>query len=315
MTKPGRRSSPGWAPRRRTRTTCGYWPPSSGTVSGSRPRRPPEGRSAPSVTAARVERLRRYVAQMTERTPASPAVRRTVQGYVALCEGELSRIAGRSVSRAWASAAAAWQRERHPYPAAYALLQEAEALFGERARNAHAAERLRAAAALARQLGAQPLLEECAALAARARVRLDQDDTTAGSESPVRAAAVVTAVVPGAAVPGAAVPGAAVLRCGSPGCGSAGTGAFPADRRAGPRLPGDKPDTPRDGRAEVAGSRPQQPGDREAAVHQREDRQRARLPHPGEAGRAHPRTGDRVLHAIAMTDHVGICSEYDQCAA
>ncbi|MGZ4665276.1 MAG: helix-turn-helix transcriptional regulator [Frankiaceae bacterium] len=162
------------------------------------------GLSAPSVTAARVERLRRYVAQMTERTPASPAVRRTVRGYVALCEGELSRIAGRSESRAWASAAAVWQRERHPYPAAYALLQEAEALFGERTRNAHAAERLRAAAALARQLGAQPLLEECAALAARARVRLDEDHTTADSES---AAAVVTAIGPGAAVPGAASSG------------------------------------------------------------------------------------------------------------
>lgn len=130
----------------------------------------------------RVEWLRAYVTQMADRAPASPAVRRNVRGYVALCEGELSRVAGASDAEVWGRAASAWQQQRHPYPAAYAMLREADALFGMRSRNARAAERLQQAARAAERLGAQPLLDECAELATRARVRLEEEPVTAPAE-------------------------------------------------------------------------------------------------------------------------------------
>jgi DNA-binding CsgD family transcriptional regulator/tetratricopeptide (TPR) repeat protein len=145
-------------------------------------------RSSPEGGRGRVDRLREHVVRMAEQAAGSPAVRRSVQGFLDLCVGELSRIGGSSDPEAWSRAATTWQAQRHPYPAAYAMLRQAEALFAERTRNAAAAELLTSAAETATRLGAGPMLEQCRSLAARARVRLAPSDLVSLAP-PVAAAA------------------------------------------------------------------------------------------------------------------------------
>ncbi|HET8658090.1 MAG TPA: AAA family ATPase [Micromonosporaceae bacterium] len=99
-------------------------------------------------------------------------VRQTVTGYLALCAGERSRIKGEPDPQVWARAADLWERSRHPYPAAYARLRQADAGYDRRTRNAAAAAALRSAHRVARQLGARELLDEISDLARRARVTL-----------------------------------------------------------------------------------------------------------------------------------------------
>ena len=76
---------------------------------------------------------------------------------------------------AWDEAALAWAGLGEPYPLGEALLHAAEAALACGDRDG-AAERLRRAAALAAALGAQPLGEQIAILARRARIRLGRDD-------------------------------------------------------------------------------------------------------------------------------------------
>ncbi|HZN19300.1 MAG TPA: AAA family ATPase [Micromonosporaceae bacterium] len=99
-------------------------------------------------------------------------VLQTVTGYLALCAGERSRIKGQPDPDAWALAGDLWERSRHPYPAAYARLRQADAGYAVRARNAAADAALRAAYRAARQLDARPLLAEISVLAKHARVTL-----------------------------------------------------------------------------------------------------------------------------------------------
>ncbi|OLB73362.1 MAG: LuxR family transcriptional regulator [Actinobacteria bacterium 13_2_20CM_2_71_6] len=109
----------------------------------------------------------------TSAAPAGP-VRDAVSGYQELCDAEIGRLEGRSEPAAWAHAAEIWERRQHPYPAAYARLRQAEALFAQRTRNAEGTAALRAAYDTARRLGAQPFTKEIQTLAARARVPLDE---------------------------------------------------------------------------------------------------------------------------------------------
>ncbi|HEV7825580.1 MAG TPA: AAA family ATPase [Mycobacteriales bacterium] len=105
-------------------------------------------------------------------TATGGPVRDAVAGYRELCAAELSRIGGTSDAAVWVRAAEVWERRGQPYPAAYARLRQAEALFAERTRNAAAAAALRSAHRTAQQLGARPLTAEVEALAARARLQL-----------------------------------------------------------------------------------------------------------------------------------------------
>jgi DNA-binding CsgD family transcriptional regulator/tetratricopeptide (TPR) repeat protein len=105
-------------------------------------------------------------------TATGGPVRDAVAGYQELWAAELSRIGGTSDAAVWARAAEVWERRGQPYPAAYARLRQAEALFAERTRNAAAAAALRAAHRTAQQLGARPLTAEIEALATRARLHL-----------------------------------------------------------------------------------------------------------------------------------------------
>jgi DNA-binding NarL/FixJ family response regulator len=95
-----------------------------------------------------------------------------VAGYQELGLGELSRLAERPDPSSWARAATIWQARHQPYPVAYALLRQAEALFGQRTRNAEAVAVLRQASSIAQELGARLLLDEIQLLASRARVKL-----------------------------------------------------------------------------------------------------------------------------------------------
>ncbi|HEY3239547.1 MAG TPA: response regulator transcription factor, partial [Acidimicrobiia bacterium] len=99
-------------------------------------------------------------------------VRDVVAAYLALCEAEFARVAGKADPEAWAAAAARWNELGHPYPAAYATWREAEALLSRRYRSARAAEALRSAHEVALRLGAEPFHRQIEALARRARVAL-----------------------------------------------------------------------------------------------------------------------------------------------
>lgn len=83
---------------------------------------------------------------------------------------------------------------------------------------------------------------------------------------------------------GSGAPAGAGGRAGPP--GTAGRGRGRARAGVGAHGPGGR-------RAAAAGARAQQPADRRGAVHQRQDGQRPRLQHPGEAGRGQPHRGGR----------------------
>ena len=76
---------------------------------------------------------------------------------------------------AWDEAAVAWDGLGEPYPLGETLLHAAEAALACGDRDG-AAERLQRAAPLAAALGAQPLGEQIAILARRARIRLAGGD-------------------------------------------------------------------------------------------------------------------------------------------
>ncbi|MFN2496301.1 MAG: AAA family ATPase [Pseudonocardiaceae bacterium] len=159
---------------------------------------------APGRPTDDLERLRGHMQHLAARADdAVPAVRASVCAYLELCEAEESRAAGRSAPKAWARAAAAWEAHHHPYPAAYARLRHAEALFARRARSTTAAQALRAAYRTARALDARPFLAEITDLAVRARVDLvDTAHPERSTPGPIpaprraRAARQVTAAVP-----------------------------------------------------------------------------------------------------------------------
>jgi DNA-binding NarL/FixJ family response regulator len=111
-----------------------------------------------------------------------------VDGYLDLCAAELSRIEDRHDPAPWARAAAAWDKRKQPYPAAYARLRLAEAALHGRGRRAVAVTALREAYATARELGARPFAAEVAAVAGRGRVTLVRDEQTVALPPPEPAA-------------------------------------------------------------------------------------------------------------------------------
>ncbi|MGH4026751.1 MAG: helix-turn-helix transcriptional regulator [Pseudonocardiaceae bacterium] len=128
---------------------------------------------APGRPTDDLERLRGHMRDLAVRAAdAVPAVRESVHAYLELCTAEESRAAGRSAPKEWARAAAAWEGHHHPYPAAYARLRHAEALFARRSKSTTAVRALQTAYQTARALDARPFLAEITDLAARARVDL-----------------------------------------------------------------------------------------------------------------------------------------------
>ena len=108
-----------------------------------------------------------------------PATTPADRGHSALVGGEHARAVRESEVDAWAAAVTSTRAMNEPLPLTYALLHHAEALVaaGDTAAAASAASE---ADALARQMGAAPLLEEIEALIRRARLR------PIATESPAR---------------------------------------------------------------------------------------------------------------------------------
>ncbi|MEV0003589.1 AAA family ATPase [Micromonospora sp. NPDC050980] len=148
------------------------------------------------VDPTAVRRLREAVDRVTRKSgQAGAPVRYVADGFLALCDAELSRLEdGRGDPELWARSATEWDRRNHPYPAAYSRLRQAEALLGRRSRVATAGKLLRRAHAMAQSLGAVPLSAEIRSLAGRARVALDDAPPAAPAPRP-RAAATVTPAV------------------------------------------------------------------------------------------------------------------------
>jgi DNA-binding CsgD family transcriptional regulator/tetratricopeptide (TPR) repeat protein len=104
---------------------------------------------------------------------AAEPVRDAVEGFLALAHAEISRAEGAADPRPWVQAVQVWDSRKHLYPATYARLRQAEAMYAQRTRNADALVVLREAYRSARRLGARPLLAEVNRLARWARVTVE----------------------------------------------------------------------------------------------------------------------------------------------
>jgi len=153
------------------------------------------GRTA-EVDAARAEveghldRLERVVAWAPGDTAAKPVVGH--EAMLLIARAERARLDEADTPQLWCDAAAAFDDVGIVYPAAYARFRAADAaLRASAARragadvsvpgDADAADLLRQAAAVARSLGARPLLDLVTQLATRARVALDGARPSAGA--------------------------------------------------------------------------------------------------------------------------------------
>jgi DNA-binding CsgD family transcriptional regulator len=130
------------------------------------------GRTRPSQ--ATVDRLRHHCTELHRRGSGTvPAVRGVIDVFYLMCAAEIDRAEDATDPAAWERVADTWERYRQPYPSAYARMRQAEALLIRRSRSTQAADALRRAEDVARQLGARPLLEDIADLAGRARITLE----------------------------------------------------------------------------------------------------------------------------------------------
>ncbi|MEV4662801.1 AAA family ATPase [Micromonospora echinofusca] len=132
------------------------------------------------VDPTALRRLREVADRVARKSEhAARPVRDVVDGFLALCAAEVSRLDS-SDPELWARSVAQWDRRHHPYPAAYSRLRQAEALLARRKRSATAAKLLRQAYEVAQGLGAVPLTSEIRTLAGRARVSLEDRPATGG---------------------------------------------------------------------------------------------------------------------------------------
>ncbi|MEU8300735.1 AAA family ATPase [Micromonospora sp. NPDC048909] len=143
---------------------------------------------AVAVDETSVRRLRDVAERVAGKSEkAAGPVRNVVDGFLALCAAEVSRLDG-SDPELWARSVTEWDRRNHPYPAAYSRLRQAEALLARRSRVATAGRLLREAYQVAQGLGAVPLTSEIKTLATRARVSLEQPEQQRGGRDAVQTA-------------------------------------------------------------------------------------------------------------------------------
>ena len=106
------------------------------------------------------------------RDGAARAATPAIDAYLLQSTAETSRHDGRHDHEQWAKVAAAWQALGQPYPRAYALWREAEALVADRAKRKAGAV-VAEATAVADDLNAAPLKRELQALAGRATLSVE----------------------------------------------------------------------------------------------------------------------------------------------
>jgi class 3 adenylate cyclase/tetratricopeptide (TPR) repeat protein len=135
------------------------------------------GRDEARLSAARSRgrALQERIGWSSERGPASPAGSDAV---ARLCGAESARLEGGIEPALWHEVASLFDATGEPYPGAYARYREAEAFLGMGHANARsdAGELLREAARVCRELGADPLGSQVAALARRARLEVGLED-------------------------------------------------------------------------------------------------------------------------------------------
>jgi DNA-binding NarL/FixJ family response regulator len=134
---------------------------------------------------ARLDRARDLLTVAGRAAADAAPITPNAAGWHLLARAEHARIEDDSVRgtaspRAWADAAAAWDRLERPPLAAYCRWRQAEALVAAGASRAEASVPLRDAHAVAARIGARPLAAELELLAQRARLDL--------AEPPARAA-------------------------------------------------------------------------------------------------------------------------------
>lgn len=103
---------------------------------------------------------------------------------LALAKAELSRLIGPSDAARWGAAAVAADRLRHRHEAAYSRYRQAEALLLARAPRSAAQAAAAEAHAIARDLGAEPLVRDIERLAVRSRLVLDDGTRAAEPRAP-----------------------------------------------------------------------------------------------------------------------------------
>ena len=134
-----------------------------------------EGGSVPEDAVTRMAVL---LAQAEDLVAGNPKA----QGHLALARAEDARLTRTGEADAWATAVDACREMNEPFPLAYALLRQAEALAA-----AGSADAARAAAGeaveLAGRMGAAPLLSDIQALIRRARLRSSVDLTSSADAS------------------------------------------------------------------------------------------------------------------------------------
>jgi DNA-binding CsgD family transcriptional regulator len=133
------------------------------------------GREADAAAAAaEATTLMRRFEELLERDPSSDARNEYLQA-----QAEMSRVRGGGDAEPWRAAAAQWRATARPYRAAYADWRTAEAIVRSGGASDEATRLLQDAASVARELGAQPLLNEITKLARRARLDLASGDEDA----------------------------------------------------------------------------------------------------------------------------------------
>lgn len=127
----------------------------------------------PPPTPETVARLNRHRSELARRAQHSvPAVRAVVEAFTLMCTAEAARAEQAADAAVWEQLVTVWTEHQQPYPAAYARMRQAEALLQHGPRSAAAADALRAAGRAARELGANPLLDDVVDLATRGRIAL-----------------------------------------------------------------------------------------------------------------------------------------------
>ena len=137
-------------------------------------RSPDEERGLVAAGEQLLEAIRERHARVVATRPAFESLS---GAWLQLCEAEGTRLHRHPDPDAWVACVRAWDRIDRPYVVAYARWREAEARLAARGDRGLAAEALRISRDIATRLGARPLKREVTALAARARLMLDADES------------------------------------------------------------------------------------------------------------------------------------------
>jgi DNA-binding CsgD family transcriptional regulator len=104
-------------------------------------------------------------------------------GAAETASGAVPATGGQSLFAMWEDVASAWEEVDEPHPHAVALFRAAEAALGDGHDRDAAARPIRRAAAIARRIGASPLLEQVSLLAGRARISLSDERADPGGQT------------------------------------------------------------------------------------------------------------------------------------